>query len=351
MTNETALRLPTGSGSAREISIMEFAGKIREIGQQIGFKVSSRGWCYLLEPLGLINKSQFDRVESLINECRTKGVLPIDFTAEEEARGFSGVETPDTENPEDSIKRFLKAAIEAEKYYTPDWWDGEEYYIQMVVEKIDLKTLFEPVCREYHIPIATTKGWSSMLQRAIYARRFKEAEERGLVGVLLDCGDHDPDGLRISEFLRSNLVDLGIITWRDGTEGYDPQDLLIERFGLNFDFIEANHLLWINDLITGSGKNLADPNHKNYHLPYIQQYLHTIGERKCEANALLMVRREDAEALCRQAIERYLGTDARERFARRRQGINERFEDYRERTGIGDAIQRVLDEAEEGGEE
>ena len=85
----------------------------------------------------------------------------------------------------------------------------------MVVEKVDLISLFQPVCRDYKIPIANSKGWSSMLQRAEYARRFKEARDNGLQCVLLYCGDHDPDGLRIGEFLRKNLEDLNEITWGD----------------------------------------------------------------------------------------------------------------------------------------
>lgn len=62
----------------------------------MNFKVSARGWCYLLEGERVINKDQFDRAESVINECRSKGYLPVDFVAEEEARGFSGVETPES---------------------------------------------------------------------------------------------------------------------------------------------------------------------------------------------------------------------------------------------------------------
>ncbi|GAH62519.1 unnamed protein product, partial [marine sediment metagenome] len=68
----------------------------------------------------------------------------------------------------------LEFALNAGDYYTPDWWEGEQYYIQMLVEKIDLKTLFEPMCRKFHIPIATGSGWQSMRQRAEYGRRFKE---------------------------------------------------------------------------------------------------------------------------------------------------------------------------------
>ena len=147
---------------------------------QKGFKVSARGWCYQLETERLINKDEFDKVESWINRCRKRGILPIDFTAEEEGRKFSGVEIPETDSPQENLREWIDQTMRAEKWYTPDWWNGEKYYIQMLVEKVDLKTLFMPVCKKYHIPIATSKGWSSMLQRAEYARRFKEAEDKGL---------------------------------------------------------------------------------------------------------------------------------------------------------------------------
>lgn len=90
-----------------------------------------------------------------------------------------------------------------------------------------------------------------------YAKRFKQAEDRGLKCVLLYCGDHDPDGLRISEFIRKSLEGLEDIVWSEGTEGYNPDNLEIERFGLNYNFIETNKLPWIDDVITGSKKGLA----------------------------------------------------------------------------------------------
>jgi hypothetical protein len=336
------LELPT-RGKGRLRSVLEFAQELQKIQSQLDFKVSARGWCYQLEQFGLITKAEFDKVENLINkECRQRGYLPIDFVAEEEARKFSGVEIPEGLSPLDFIKNFLDDVLIAERYYTPDWWTEEEYYIQMVVEKIDLKSLFEPVCKEYHIPIATSKGWSSMLQRAEYARRFREAEDKGLKCVLLYCGDHDPDGLRISEFLRSNLDDLRFVVWGDGTDGYDPYNLIIDRFGLNYDFIIENNLSWVENLITGSGKNLASPGHPNHYMDYVQRYLQEVGARKCEANSLVVAPVQGRD-LCRETIVKYLGEDAIGRFQERWQAIKDEMDKLRDNAGLDEAIQNAID--------
>ena len=679
----TEIVLPTARGGQKYLDqLYDFATGLQLLSDDIGFRVSARGWGYVLEGMRLINKDQFDRVEKLVNACRELGYLPIDFTAEEEGRKFSGVEIPTTNTVPGFMKRYVDAVGECEDYFTPRWWEGEKYYIQMLVEKIDLKTLFEPVCRDYHIPVATcfdetteiltsdgwryfdeidyntlvatmnedrkmyytrplniiienynglmyhiinratdqlltpnhhvyvkrqrndpaaayfefaqiqhvahlqnlkftktvnwegerkstfslptippnrshnilkttfdmdtwleflgyylsegsatqkpngifrvqlsqqdgniknkmiacldklgygyytdwqsiqmsnkqlftylhplgkswekyiprefmnlpprqlkilllsllegdgyirrsyggqlravfitssrqlsddvqeialksgynatvsprqptigvirgreiheqhptyavhiskshgefrinnhtedgvkidvtqqnytgkiccvevptgliyvrrngrtvwsgnSKGWSSMLQRGEYARRFKIAEEHDLECVLLIAGDHDPDGLRITDHARKNLYDIQNIVWEDGTTGYDPENLIINRFGLNYDFILHHNLTWIDNLITGSGKNLASPRHKNFKMPYVQEYLKTVGIRKCEANAIVKSP-ATGRALCRAAIESYLGTDARDRFQKRRDKIDEEFSNLR----------------------
>jgi hypothetical protein len=325
--------------------LMQFAEDLQRISEQIGFKVSSRGWCYLLETARMINKDGFEKVEELINTCRRRGFLPVDFVAEEDARAFAGIEEPTEGTIKGVLKWMCNDVLTGERYYTPDWWEGEDYYIQMLVEKIDLKTLFAPVAAEYHIPVANSKGWSSILQRAEYARRFKEAEERGLACVLLYCGDHDPDGLRISDTIRKNLEQVADVQWSDGEEGYDPTNLKIVRFGLNYDFILQRGYTWIDNLITGSGKNLADPRHRNYRLPYVQQYLHTIGERKCEANAIVTTP-DDARQLVRDAIESIIG-DARARFAEKRRIVRERYAELLEETGLTAPLKTVIESEEE----
>ncbi len=339
-------------------NIQEFVDHMIKLDEQIGFKVSSRGWAYIMEQNGLINKDQFDKVEELINRCRKKGYLPVDFTAEDSGRQFKEVHIPEYRTHETFLKNWIEYGYNCEDYYDPDWWEGEKYYIQMIVEKVDLVTLFQPVCKKYHIPIANAKGWSSILQRAIYTRRFKEAEEKGLTCVLLYCGDHDPDGLHISETIRKNLSDIKDIRWGDEKSGYDPEDLIIDRFGLNLDFINRADLTWIDNLVTKGGEfaklvngqivqgktNSGRP-HPNFPLPYLQNYLKKVGVRKCEANALVIAP-EEGRQLCESVIRGYLGHDALLRFQDKKEAEKQKVLATKNKYNIDQRIQDILDDLE-----
>ena len=110
----------------------------------------------------------------------------------------------------------------------------------------------------------------------------------------------------------------------------------------NYNFIEENNLSWIENLKTGSKKDLSDPSHPNYQMDYVQDYLSTYGVRKCEANAIVVIP-EEARNLCREAVEKYLGVNARERFRMKRNNIKIILNNFREETGLYDAIQRAID--------
>lgn len=343
--------LPTKNsrGQKKEEQFQRFASLLHTLGNQVGFRVSARGWCYVLENAGAITKPEFDSVNGWINDAVKMGFLEVDFVAEDGSRVFSGVDVPESRTPLEYFKAMLNADSHLWDYYGVDWWKDEGYYIQMVVEKVDLKTLFEPVCMKYHIPIANTRGWSSILQRAEFARRFKEAEQNGLKCVLLYCGDHDPDGVRISETMRTNLEQIQDITWKGGETGYNPDKLIIDRFGLNYDFIEANNLSSIDNLMTGRGKDLTDPSHPNHNLPYVRNYIAEYGARKWEANALVTAP-QAGRNLCENTITGYLGDDALKRFQSKRNEIRKKMEGYSERLGF-DEVLEDLDSLEEDDEE
>jgi hypothetical protein len=44
-------------------------------------------------------------------------------------------------------------------YYTPfSFWNDQDVYLEAVVEKLSLKSLFSPICAEFCIPIANGKA-------------------------------------------------------------------------------------------------------------------------------------------------------------------------------------------------
>jgi hypothetical protein len=316
-------------------NLRRWANEILILDSKSDFKISSRGWCYILEQYGL-SKGDFDTAEEKINECRKAGYLPLDICAEDARRMARGLEDLDDADYEDHAASLFRGIDSAHDRYTPlSFWDDKEYYIEMVVEKIDLVNLFEPVCRKFRIPIKNNFGWNDINSRVRTMKRFAKQAAAGSECVLLYCGDFDPAGLLISKSLRDNMKELeGAVNFelaQDGVPDLDIDEVIVERFGLNYDFINANRLTWIDGLATGSGKRLDDIGHKDHRKEYVQSYLRNYcpdwvpptdarrpgtGARKCEANALV-TQPKAARKLCLRAILEYLdrGDPARYRTA------------------------------------
>lgn len=279
--------------------LCDFILKIRS---RLDFTVSSRGWAYILEEYGLL-KGDFDAAQIFINECRKSGLLPLNICAEDDGRALEGVQLLDNKNHEDEINRAFNFISNWHEDYCPTaFTETIDVFIVMVVEKVDLKSLFLPVCNQYYIPIFNASGWSDINSRAAMMKQFKYWEERGKRCVLLYCGDHDPGGLNISDFLRSNLNDL-----KDAV-GWSAENLEIRRFGLDYDFICSERLTWISNLETSSKKRLDDISHRDHYKPYVQNYIKRYGARKVEANALV-IRPISGRKLCLDAIHQFISKD------------------------------------------
>ena len=154
-----------------------FCAEIIQIRSQLDFQVSSRGWGYILEGKGLVTKDQLDACQDLINECRKSGDLPLDICSVDENRAFDCVERVDDTDPTSEAEDIVAYVRRAHRNYHPhSFWDFQTHYVQVVVEKIDLKSLFAPVCAEFHIPIANAKGWADI-------KRITKAAEGNAVKI------------------------------------------------------------------------------------------------------------------------------------------------------------------------
>jgi hypothetical protein len=243
----------------------------------------------LLEGQGLIDKSEFDQAEALINDCRRNGLLPYDFTATDAKRATLNQEDGDIT----SLDGFVTDALRFPEFLARQWkpilfWDDAPIYVELLVEKIDLQNLFADTCAAQHVLVTNAGGWSDINERGQLLERFRDHDD-GRRLVLLAYGDHDPAGLHIVEKLRGNLEQL------KDAEGvnWDPHRIEVMRIGLTHEYIEKHRLHWIDNLVTsrtnsdGSARDLADASHCMHDRQWVQDYIAKYEARKVEANAIL----------------------------------------------------------------
>lgn len=325
----------------------QFANDLRKEDSRLDFSMSARGWAYFLENEGEINKSEIDWAQGKINDLRMDGTLPIDFTAKDDSRKFDCMEDLNYKSPKHYMELKGGALVDG-RGYDISFWDTQDCFIQVLVEKIDLKELFLPICRKYNIPIATAKGWPSIRQRATIASRFYEWRQNGNKPIFLYCGDFDPAGVSIANNQRKMLSDLkdAKIPIEGGDKyirGWTPHKLEINRFGLTLQQIKESNLTWIDNLETANDNDLADPNHSSYETYNVPEWLDKYGERKVEANALV-TNPSYGRKIFRNTVKGYLGENPLQEYKRkrdaRRKAINSTLSDK----GVPSAIQEAIDD-------
>ncbi len=258
-----------------------FSKALLSFQDNVDFKISARGWCYQLEGFNAIDKSQFDIAEKAINYCRKNGYLPIDFTSEDVKRKADLIPIID-DDVDITLKQWKRGMFDSINNYSPSLLsDHTRVYIEVIVEKTDLKSLFRKVCKPYQIPITNGGGWSDINSRAALIDRCNSAHRDGKEVYILYCGDFDPAGIMIADAFIRNLKQL-----EDAT-GIDTGFINFYSFGLSYDYIIKNGLVWTDNLKTGGKRSLDDPNHPDHNKPYVKDYIKKYGVRKVEANAML----------------------------------------------------------------
>jgi hypothetical protein len=270
-----------------------------------GFAFGTRGWAYVAEGAGIITKGQFDAFETWLTRVRKDGLLDPDVVSDDDARSTDGIEDVDLDDPAAYARQILDRAHSWLRAYTPiSVWKGLGTYVELLVEKVDLKIIFGPVCARYSVPITNGKGSADLNLRRHMLGRFRDQYKESRKLVLLYFGDLDPFGQLIADVIKSNLMECARVQRVD----FDPTPIYVERIGLTAAQIAALGLPWIENLETGSGKDLANPRHPDHNKLYVQTHIATYGPRKVEATALA-AHPAEAQALIEAAINRYIPPD------------------------------------------
>jgi hypothetical protein len=91
--------------------------------------------------------------------------------------------------------------------YRIDRMQGQEYYIEVWVEKDALSNIFSRVTNKYHIRLMVNKGYSSCSAMHDAYLRF---QDEGRSGIILYFGDHDPSGKDMVRDIEARMREFGL---------------------------------------------------------------------------------------------------------------------------------------------
>lgn len=154
----------------------------------------------------------------LVSDARLAGLM--DWDAIEDRNRVPEVPL-EFENLQDRVESALA------NYRLPRW-SGQEYYVELWVEKAALAGVLKPLADEFHVTLMVNRGYSS--QSAMYGAAQRFLEHGARQPVLLYLGDHDPSGEdmvrdirdRLSMFRVRHLDVIKVALTMAQVEKYDP---------------------------------------------------------------------------------------------------------------------------------
>lgn len=128
----TALSLPkrpkgrprAAQNACFDLDLAAWCAGILEINSTLDFRISSRGWCYILEEKGGLLKGDFDVAQKRINACRKSGLLPLDICCDDDGRAADGLEYLDVADVEKMATHLFGYVAGAHRSYDPiSFWE------------------------------------------------------------------------------------------------------------------------------------------------------------------------------------------------------------------------------------
>lgn len=174
----------------------------------------------------------------IINDARMSGYIDwnnlVDRTREEAGGTGSMTDPSQVINP---------------NYYWTDKWEGQEYYVEVWVEKEALQQVASRGSRNHEVTYFCCRGYVSQSAQWRAARRMEDAILDGKKVRIIHLGDHDPSGIDMTRDIRERLAvfiaqDLGRCGEPGGvySEAWQAEedldeDFAVERIALNMDQI------------------------------------------------------------------------------------------------------------------
>jgi hypothetical protein len=145
------------------------------------------------------NKASYRAATDLLTRARLAGRIPMECISDE-TRPVSIWDCHP--GPRDYMSR------EIERFLMGYWRDlmrDQPNHIELIGEKLTVKSILERVAFKYRIPLTIGRGYCSLKPRFDIATRFRQSGKDKL--ILLAVSDFDPDGEEIAASLARSLRD------------------------------------------------------------------------------------------------------------------------------------------------
>jgi hypothetical protein len=186
--------------------------------QDRGFVLTVRQLFYQFVARGLIknSKNDYKRFSNINDDARMAGVIDWD-AIEDRTRNL--VQLATWESPSEILES-------AAASYREDLWLGQKFRPEVFIEKDALVGVIDNVCRRWRVSYLACRGYNSASAQYRAANRCRRELVEGRTPIILNLGDHDPEGLDMTRDLRERFALMV------------GQEIEVRRLALNMDQIE-----------------------------------------------------------------------------------------------------------------
>lgn len=200
----------------QSLDVIEQANEIIDEYQANGLDLTLRQLYYQFVSRGLIpnKQSEYKRLGNIISDGRLAGL--IDWRAiEDRTRNLK------SNQHWDDPGQIIRAASWGFKL---NHWEGQEYYVEVWIEKEALIGVIENICRKIDVSFYACKGYVSQSEMWSAAQRLEDYNNP----VIIHLGDHDPSGIDMTRDIQDRH-DLFLGNY---------VDFEVRRIALNIDQVE-----------------------------------------------------------------------------------------------------------------
>lgn len=139
--------------------------------------------------------SEYKRLGSIVNDARLAGLIDWSYL-QDRTRNLSKLAHWD--DPGGVI-------ASAAASYHRDLWAGQEYYVEVWIEKDALVGVIEGICEEWDVPFFSCRGYTSQSEMWSASQRLLERVRADRKVHVIHLGDHDPSGKDMSRDIEARL--------------------------------------------------------------------------------------------------------------------------------------------------